>query len=222
MQARERAWLRARQRGDRRRWPSIASRSRAFLQLVDLDRERARGRIDPVGSREFFHLLGMVDRMAANLPIYHLVDGEQVPMGEVRGGSDPRLRAFKRLLEITEIDRRKFDTAADVIDMLMHRQRRGHERALRAAEQFVRSLEQSAPRAPAQAVQTTAVQGKVGLTKRRLRALDSQLRFVEEQLRELEVTRPGDPLREFGDELLGYIDDGYIESCVGGAFDDDD
>jgi hypothetical protein len=208
---RERAWLRARLRGDRRRWPSVTARARAFLQVVDLERERARARIDPVGSREFFYLLGMVERMAAGLPIYHVVDGEQVPMGEIKGGSDPRLRAFKRLLEITEIARVTFDAAADSIDAAMHRQRRGHERALRAAEQFVHALEKTVRPSPGTsttpATATTASQGKM-----RLRALDSQLQIVEEQLRGL----GGDPLGEFGDELLGYIDDEYIrERAVG-------
>jgi hypothetical protein len=217
-QWRERAWLRVRLR-DRRRWPSVTARARAFLQIVDLERERARARIDPVGSREFVYLLGMVERMAAGLPIYHLVDGEQVPMGEIKGGSDPRLRAFKRLLEITEIARVTFDSAADSIDVAMHRQRRGHERGLRAAEQFVRKLEKtvrtSPGTSPTPAKPTTSVHGKGELTKRRLRALDSQLQIVEEQLRDL---RPGDPLREFGDELLGYIDDEYIrERAVGEA-----
>jgi hypothetical protein len=218
-QSRDRAWLRARLRGDRRRWPSATARARAFLQLVDIERERARARIDPVGSREFFHLLGMVERMAANLPIYHLVNGEPVPMGEITGGSDPRLRAFKRLLELTEIARWKFDSAADSIDVAMLHQRRGHERGLRDAEQFVRELEKtvrtSPGTSPTPAKPTTSVQGKGELTKRRLRALDSQLQIVEEQLRDL---RPGDPLREFGDELLGYIDDEYIrERAVGEA-----
>jgi hypothetical protein len=218
LQWRERAWLCARLRSDRRRWPSVTARARAFLQIVDIERERARARIDPVGCREFVHLFGMVERMAAGLPIYHLVDGDQVPMGEVKGGSDPRLRAFKRLLEITEIPRGRFDGAADSIDVAMLRQRRGHERGLRAAEQYVRALGKSARPSPGlspgQEMQTTSVQGKGELTKRRLRALDSQLQIVEEQLR-------GDPRREFGDELLGYIDDGYIERSAGEGFDDE-
>jgi hypothetical protein len=94
----------------------------------------------------------------------------------------------------------------------MHRQRRGHERGLRAAEQFVQGLEKSVRPSPglspAQVMQTTSVQGKGEMTKRRMRALDSRLQIVEEQLRDLDVVRPGDPL---GDELLGYIDDGYID-----------
>ncbi len=153
--------------------------------------------------------------MASNLPIYHLVNGEQVPMGEITGGSDPRLRAFKRLLELTEIARVKFDNAADSIDVAMHRQRRGHERGLRAADQFVCALEKSVRQPPGsppgRETQTTEAQGKGGLTKKRLRALDSHLQIVEEQLRDLAWGWPGDSLREFGDELLGYIDDGYIE-----------
>jgi hypothetical protein len=222
LQQRERAWLRARLRGDRRRWPSVTARARAFLQIVDIERERARARIDPVGCREFFYLLGMVERMATGRPIYHLVDGEQVPMGEVKGGSDPRLRAFKRLLEITEIARGKFDAAADSIDAALLRQRRGHERALRVAEQFVRELEKTVRPSPGTpttpGTPATASQGKAELTKRRLRALDSQLQIVEEQLRGL----GGDPLREFGDELLGYIDDEYIRECAVGDLSDDD
>lgn len=214
-QWRERAWLRARLRGDRRRWPSVTARACAFLQLVDLERERARARIDPVGSREFFHLLGLVERMASGLPIYHLVNGELAPMGEVKGGSDPRLRAFKRLLELTEIARWKFDSSADSIDVAMQHQRRGHERGLRAAEHYVRALEKSVRPPPGassgQEMQTTSVYGKGELTKRRLRALEESLRIVEQQLRDLAWGRPGDPLRGFGDELLGYIDDGYID-----------
>jgi len=212
LRARTGSWLRARLRGDRRRWPSVTARSRAFLQIVDLDRERARGRIDPIGTREFFHLLGMVERMAAGLPIYHLVEGEPVPMGEITDGADPRLRAFKRLLEITEIERAKFDDAADRIDAEMARQSRGRERGLRLAIEYVCELEKTAPKP-----QVASAQKPVGHGKRpRLKYDDSALRVIVAKLTERELDEA--ELLDLADEHLGDLGtDMHAEATDGRA-----
>jgi hypothetical protein len=212
----EQAWLRRRLRvgGDRKRWPSMKARALAFLQLAELFiiRSRAQARIDPCGrDREFFGLLVMIERMSVGLPIYTIVDGEAVALAEVKGNSDPRLQAFKRILQIADVRRVDFDSLADQIDKALCHQQRSRERGLQLAEQYLRKLEKSAPRPRTSSEPTQRPSRGKG---RRVKYDDYHLRAIESQLCSIHTERDeygalafDDGLDGLGSTMLGELDD---------------
>jgi hypothetical protein len=214
--AREHGWLRRRLRfgADRKRWPSTKARALAFLQLAELFilRSRARGRIDPCGrDREFFGLLEMVERMSVGLPIYTVVDGEAVALKEIKGNDDPRLQAFKRLLQIADIRRADFDNLADSIDRALRRQQRAGERALLLADQFLRKLEKSAPRPrpptePTQRTLRTKKGRAVKYDDYHLRAIEDRLCSVYTERDEYGALAFDDGIDGLASAMLGELD----------------
>jgi hypothetical protein len=212
----EQAWLRRRLRvgGDRKRWPSMKARALAFLQLAELFiiRSRAQARIDPCGrDREFFGLLVMIERMSVGLPIYTIVDGEAVALAEVKGNSDPRLQAFKRILQIADVRRVDFDSLADQIDKALCHQQRSRERGLQLAEQYLRKLEKSAPRPRTSSEPTQRPSRGKGRSVKyddyHLRAIESQLCSIHTERDEYGALAFDDGLDGLASTMLGELDD---------------
>jgi hypothetical protein len=215
---RERAWLRCRLGfgGDRKRWPSTKARALAFLQLADLFilRARAQARIDPCGrDREFLGLLVMVERMAEGLPIYFVEGGETVVLGEVTGSNDPRLQAFKRMLQIADVRRLDFDNLADRIDKALRQQQRARARGLLLVEQYLRKLETSTPRPrrsssePTRRTLRTKKGPDVKYDDYHLRQIEEQLCSVCTERDDLGALALDDGMEAFARELLGELGD---------------